>query len=253
MLVLVVVAVAGWRVLQVAHALTDADDDVSRLQSALRSDDRAAADRAQSDLATHVEAARSGTNGPVWSVLGVLPFVGDDADAVRTLSDSLVEVSDDVVTPLGRLSRDRDAFAPKDGTVPVERIEQIATPVQRAATALERVSQRLDAVDSSGLVGPLRTRWDDLTAKLDDVTGKARAAAAATQVLPSMLGADGPRSYLLVFQNNAESRATGGLPGSLALIRAVDGHIELVRQVPGAGFPEPAQPIVPLTKVEEEM
>ena len=41
-----------------------------------------------------------------------------------------------------------------------------------------------------------------------------------------MAGADGPRDYLLVFQNNAEIRATGGLPGSWARLHAEDGKLE---------------------------
>ncbi|TFB67457.1 DUF4012 domain-containing protein [Cryobacterium sp. Hz9] len=40
----------------------------------------------------------------------------------------------------------------------------------------------------------------------------------AVQLLPAMLGADGQRSYLLLFQNNPEVRATGGLPGAFAEI-----------------------------------
>ena len=35
-----------------------------------------------------------------------------------------------------------------------------------------------------------------------------------------MVGADGQRDYLLLFQNNAEIRATGGMPGSWAQIHA---------------------------------
>ncbi len=40
-------------------------------------------------------------------------------------------------------------------------------------------------------------------------------AARAVRLLPPMLGADGPREYLLLVQNNAEQRATGGIPGSV--------------------------------------
>ena len=57
-----------------------------------------------------------------------------------------------------------------------------------------------------------------------------------------MLGGDGPRNYLLVFQNNAEIRATGGLPGSWAEVHAEDGkHLAQAaghgRRVPGLGHP----------------
>jgi hypothetical protein len=44
-----------------------------------------------------------------------------------------------------------------------------------------------------------------------------------------MLGAAGPKSYLLVFQNNAEARGTGGLPGAFAVLRADHGAVSFTR------------------------
>ena len=45
-----------------------------------------------------------------------------------------------------------------------------------------------------------------------------------------MLGSDGPRHYLLVVQNNAEIRSTGGLPGSFMILNAEDGKLSLGTQ-----------------------
>ncbi|MUK02259.1 DUF4012 domain-containing protein [Vibrio cholerae] len=45
-----------------------------------------------------------------------------------------------------------------------------------------------------------------------------------------MLGADGPRNYLILVQNSAEIRATGGIPGALAVITVDDGQISLTDQ-----------------------
>lgn len=43
--------------------------------------------------------------------------------------------------------------------------------------------------------------------------------------MPSMLGADGPRRYVAVFENTAEARGTGGLPGAFAVLRAERGRL----------------------------
>ncbi len=43
--------------------------------------------------------------------------------------------------------------------------------------------------------------------------------------MPAFLGADGDRNYLYVFQNNAEVRSTGGLPGNISLVHASDGRV----------------------------
>jgi hypothetical protein len=50
-------------------------------------------------------------------------------------------------------------------------------------------------------------------------------AAAAARLLPAMLGADGARHYLVIFQNTAEARGTGGLPGAFAVLKASEGKL----------------------------
>jgi len=52
--------------------------------------------------------------------------------------------------------------------------------------------------------------------------------ARAARLLSPMLGADGPRHYLVAFQNLAEPRATGGILGSYAPIRTDSGKISIV-------------------------
>ena len=70
--------------------------------------------------------------------------------------------------------------------------------------------------------------------------------------MPGMLGRDGPRRYLVVFQNNAEVRATGGLPGAVAVVEADRGHIELlVQQIAASSFGQAPEPVLPLTTAEQ--
>ena len=45
-----------------------------------------------------------------------------------------------------------------------------------------------------------------------------------------MLGADSGRNYLLMIQNNAESRASGGIPGALAVLTLDKGKLTLGAQ-----------------------
>ena len=99
-----------------------------------------------------------------------------------------------------------------------------------------------------GAVGaPVR----DLQAALDDAVDVTDRAATAAELLPTMLGGDGERTYLLMFQTNAEVRATGGIPGALAVIHATDGQIQLERQGVATDFGGPyAKPVLPLTNDE---
>ena len=45
-----------------------------------------------------------------------------------------------------------------------------------------------------------------------------------------MMGGSEPRNYLLLIQNSAEVRATGGIPGALAVLHTEKGKIQLATQ-----------------------
>jgi hypothetical protein len=47
-----------------------------------------------------------------------------------------------------------------------------------------------------------------------------------THILTDLLGGNGPRKYLFLFQNNSEMRATGGFIGSYGLLDIANGHIK---------------------------
>ena len=69
-------------------------------------------------------------------------------------------------------------------------------------------------------------------------------------MLPTMAGGDGARNYLMIFQNNAEIRATGGMPGSWALLHADRGELSMAQQGTAGNFGELSEPIAPLSKAE---
>jgi hypothetical protein len=113
---------------------------------------------------------------------------------------------------------------------------------------LRRVSVDVARLDHGGLLPPVEAAVDDLRAKLDEAAALTATAKKALPLLPPMLGADGPRTYLLIFQNPAEVRATGGLPGAYAVIRADRGRVRLT----GTGTAVQdlktfSKPVLPLT------
>jgi hypothetical protein len=61
-----------------------------------------------------------------------------------------------------------------------------------------------------------------------------------------MLGADGPRTWLLLVQNNAEIRATGGMTGSWAVLHADHGRVRMGLQGADTDMPPLRRPAVSL-------
>jgi hypothetical protein len=240
----------GWSAWHVNRDLSAAADDASRLQAAVSTGDNRVADDALARLQVHSSGAARRTGGPTWSVLARLPVVGDDARGVRLVSDVLFDLSENGIEPLANTAKDLESLLPRNGKVSIDAVTSLQTPVASGARAFSVADDRLEAQDSSGFVEPLRTKYQDLASRVSDAASALDSASTALQVVPGMLGEAGTRNYLLVFQNNAEIRATGGLPGAISLVRADHGKVEMTRQLAANAIPEASTSALPLDPAE---
>jgi hypothetical protein len=258
--VLVVVALAllgalwiGWQSLRVYQDLSDAADDAARLQVALEAGNDAATDRALEALREHSSSAADRTDGATWSFVKGMPVIGDDATGVQAVSEVLADLSDSRLDRLATMASDLEALAPRDGQIPVDTIRDLQEPVASALVSFTAADERLADEDPDGYVGPLGDRYRDLASRVSDAAALLDTADNALRVLPGMLGEDGARDYLLVFQNNAEIRATGGLPGALSVVNADNGQLEMTRQVAANSFGQVQEPVLPLSPAEAQI
>lgn len=247
------VGYAGWLLWDAAHNLKAAADEASTIKAAALGDDPAKVTATIHDFGEHAHSAARATGSPVWGLMTHLPVVGDDARGVRTASTVADDLSSGALTELAGVVGDIDAVLPRDGGVDLAKVQSLVTPVADSHAALVKAQQQLDAEDPSGYIGSLKLRFRDLQRQVDDATRAIGVADRALKVLPPMLGADGPRNYLVVMQNNAEIRATGGLPGAVSLLSTDNGKITMVREVSGASFGEAPAPVLPLQPAEEKI
>jgi hypothetical protein len=248
-----VVAYAGWLLWSATHDLKAAADDASLLKAAALSDNPAQVSTALADFTDHAHGAARATDSPVWSLLTKLPGIGDDARGVRTVSRVGDDLAQHGLKELTGAVDDIDAVLPKKGGIDTARLQSLATPVADGYAALTKARDQLATEDPSTYTESLKLRYRDLQSKIDDAATAMGVADRALQVMPQMVGADGPRHYLLVMQNNAEIRATGGLPGAVALLTANHGKLTMVREVSGASFGEAPAPVLPLQPAEEKL
>lgn len=261
--------VGGWlayRVWQAADAARDlqaaasgAGEEVAQLDvPALRS----RLDAVQAAAARVHAAGRD----PVWRLAEHLPVVGDDLAAVSAIgraADALaVDAAPDLLDALDALAEPSggggagagaSAGGVPDGWVDLQPLADAAPALDRAAGTLERLRADLDAVGTDGLAGPLAGPVAGLRAAVDAAAGPLQTVRALAPVLPDLLGADGPRTYLLLSLNPAELRAQGGIVGAVSVLQARDGAVGLVGQRSTADLPELAEPALPLTDVEREL
>lgn len=250
-LVLLVAACwVGYRGWQVQQALSDTTSAASALQHAVTSDDPQGQDRALTALRSSAGDARRLTDGVTWSMLTHAPVVGDDARGVQVVADVVDQLGKDGVEPLLSAATDLQGILPKAGRIPVATVRSLQQPIGQADEAFATADRQLRDQDSSGFVSRLAVPYRDLATKVADASDLLSSADRAVSVLPGMLGGDQRRNYLLVVQNNAEIRSTGGLPGSVSLLTADHGKVRLARQVAGNSFGELPEPVLPLTEAE---
>ncbi|WHP18995.1 DUF4012 domain-containing protein [Cellulomonas sp. ES6] len=259
-----VLLVGGWlayRAWQAADAARDlqaaasgAGEEVARLDVAAL---RHRLDAVQ-DAAARVHAAGQ---DPVWRVAEHLPVVGDDLAAVSAIgraadalagdaAPDLLDALDSLAEPSGGAGASAGGGTVPDGWVDLQALADAAPALDRAAATVERLRTDLGAVDPDGLVGPLAGPVAGLRDAVDRAAGPLQTVRELAPVLPGLLGADGPRTYLLLSLNPAELRAQGGIVGAVSVLQARDGAVGLVGQRSTADLPELAESALPLSDAE---
>lgn len=202
-----------------------------------------------STLAARTATARSLTGDPVWRLAEYIPWAGENLRVVRELA----ELTDDVVIALDPVidltaTLDPAVLAPVDGAVPLEPFQEAAPLVRDLADAFPEILARAEAVDATGTIGPVAEARDELVGLIGEAAPGIASAGELVPMLPALLGADAPRTYVVMFQNNAEARSLGGTALSFALVTIDAGRIQLQETRPaGSGnFPFRTDPILPI-------
>ena len=220
---------ATWRALQARTDLTAAQSTLSAVRADLREGRVDEALQALPALRERLDRAASRTGGLSTSVAVHLPVLGRHLRAVRNVADAGRLLGDRALPKLvDALDIVRRQHPVRAGVVDLTLLARIGDDVRAAAEATAQARKTLNT-DNGPLLAQVRTKLDEVRAKVDGLDDGLQRAVKAFAIAPSMLGADGPRTYFVAVQNNAEARATGGLIGAFALIRTDRGRIDLQR------------------------
>lgn len=240
---------------QAKGALTRAAAHAERLRSQIEQGDSAAATRTLTALQAATASARAHSDGPGWAMASWLPLLGDDVEAVRTVASSADTIAVRAMPAAVRLAGrvDAKAFSPHDGRIDIAGLSDIAPELAATSTVLDAEGTKVAAIDPDHLIGALAPRVRQAQEKIAAARSAARAGALATAMAPSVLGAKAPRSYLLIFQNNAEIRATGGLTGAFVIMHVDNGRLGIDEPGSNRDVIGIAKPVLPLTADEKAM
>ena len=181
--------------------------------------DLAAARGTARDIVGHAERADELTGGPVWWIAANLPGGGAALADVRTITAQI-----DALSP----ARCRNSSRPAPGSThraagsgrhdpSSVRSRPRAAPLARADAPVAARQRGDPGRPAHTWLGVADTARQDLLTELDALGKTVHSADLAAHIAPVMLGADGPKRYFVAFQNDAEARGTGGLPGAFAI------------------------------------
>lgn len=230
LLLVVVLAATAWiglRALAARSHLNDARLSLIFAREALLDRDVDAARAAISAAGQDTARARALTSDPVWGLAGAVPGYGATVRTARGLALAADELARDVLPQAldGVESIDPATLRGHDGAVDLEVIRAATPSVVASAEAAARIQADVGSLPTDRVVPQVARAREELLDQVADVAAALDGGATALEVAPALLGADRPRRYLMLVQQNGESRGTGGVPGGFVELLADAGRL----------------------------
>ncbi len=190
-----------------------------------------------------------------WS-RGALPYVlGEQKsihlDKLLTISDSGLYVIENGFETYDLLQTGYSQFLGEDGGDSIATLAQVSGELEAVFTDLSALQAELQGLDNPFEIAAIDQVQSEVTASFPELRRAVLSAQQLSYALPDLLGEDGKKQYLVLLQNNAELRPTGGFIGSFGILtvekgRFVDFRVEDVYEADGQleGYVAPPPEIV---------
>ena len=214
----------GVRAFEARSSLNEARHSAELTKSALlkgQTEDAAHwADNAQAEALDASAAAHS----VPWNIVAAVPWLGSPFKTGQQMTDVVLDLATNVLQPATHvgtvLSPDRLFEA---GRIDVQQLRKQEPELNRISAAASRLNVAAQSISEPGYLSQIRDARSQLQTRTYELTRMLQNADLAARVAPLMMGADGPRTYFMGFQTNAEARGTGGLLGGFGILRFDNG------------------------------
>jgi Protein of unknown function (DUF4012) len=227
-------AAAGWilvTALMARSQLAAAGSDVRRLRAEISAGNVTAAQATAADLAKKANRAHGFTTGPIWAMAAALPAVGEPLRTIRGVTASIDSVGSSALPRLVNAAQllDPAKLRGPDGRIDLAAFTSVTPELGHASTITTSALREVRALPDNTWLSPIDSARTDVLTQLGALNRTIRSALLSARILPPMLGRDGPKRYFVAFQNEAESRGTGGLPGAFGIAEARNGVVRFTR------------------------
>lgn len=231
--ILAAVIVAGvvfaLQALDVRADLLAAKDRIASVGDLTAAKDTAGIQDAADDVRELTTHADDIVQGPLWGLAANVPIVGVNVAAVRSATEATHILVRDAMPPALRLlsTVQLDQVKLSGGGVDLAPFREAVNLLPAVNAAFSDAQSRVAGIDTAALAPFVQDAIGQLLTIIDQA---APALQKVEKYLPTALqiaGADGPRTYIVLFQNNAEIRATGGNAATSAIIDVDNGRITM--------------------------
>ena len=219
-------------------ALESAKSKLSVLSSQLQAGDQEGMQRTADEVTAEVTDAATIVEGPLWHLAANVPFVGQNVDAVQRVTRAVDILVADAL-PIGMqvlTTVDLNNLTVEGGGINLEPFRQVQSSIPEIADAFAAAEAEVEPIDSSDLLPFVAEPIDQLLTIIDETAPTLDVVNRYLPTLLDMAGSGGSKTYLVIFQNNAEIRATGGNPAASMILTVADGRLEMGDQASSALF-----------------
>lgn len=162
---------------------------------------------------------------PFWSLVSILPFMKEDIQAVNELLGILDDTCDRVIRPFISQAKAHPLSNLKvDGGFNVNLINSYLDFAEIILPTVDDIAVRIDEIH----FGPIsKEAVGDYTEKISSLVETYEHFKEYIPLVRAFCGDGKDRFYLMLAQNSAEIRASGGFPGSMGTVRIEDGVLEI--------------------------
>lgn len=218
--------------IQIKNSLQNVAISATSLKSDLLSGDFAKAETDKKILLSSAHHADALAQSLPWVVSQWIPFIGPNFAATKDIANVSVTLADDVLSPGMELFQQLRESPPisEDGRIVIDVISSWEQPVTQISGGIKQSLSKIDQTPSTFLIPQITEAKKKVKDLISPMSGPLESLRTLFPIIPNSLGAGTSRNYLLVFQNPAEMRPQGGLPGSIALLQVENGKISLLEK-----------------------
>ncbi|QNJ95915.1 DUF4012 domain-containing protein [Mycolicibacterium fluoranthenivorans] len=169
-------------------------------------------------------AANEATHSVPWRIAAIVPWLGSPFETAQQISHVVLGLVSDVLQPSAQIGAGLSPDQLFEGSrLNVQLLRDKEPALSKISADARRLNAEADAISDPTYLSVLRKARTEVQDQTARVTSLLENTTLAARLAPSMMGADGPRSYFMGFQTNAEARGTGGILGGFGILHFDNG------------------------------